>query len=120
MSTKLTKKQKKAAAFRRRGGKGLEDVLDVPIMDDPEADDGFGEETTAAIVPLEEFKPVQTKKRKRDDESALEDALSRKKVKPSKEELDEVQEPKAKKPKAAPKYILFVGKELLSHISHRY
>lgn len=115
MSTKLTKKQKKAAQFKKRkGGKALDNVLDVPILDNPDADDGFGQDPEAAIM-AGTSKPVQSKKRKREEENDEEDTVSKKKVKPSEETVEDEEKPKVKKPKAPPKYILFVGMRLLFH-----
>lgn len=111
MSTKLTKKQKKAAAFRGKKGGGREGPQDVPIMDDPAVDDGFGQNAVEprkvnAPKPGEVSTAVSSKKRKREDDIMESHELPSKRVK-----LPDTHEEGSSKQKqsAAPKYILFVG-----------
>jgi nucleolar protein 6 len=115
MSTKLTKKQKKAAAFRgKKGGGGREETQDVPIIDDPEADDGFGQEAVESLKadaakPTGASAAVRNKKRKREDDTVENNELPIKKVKLHVANEGGSPKPKDKKQTAAPRYILFVG-----------
>jgi len=116
MSTKLTKKQKKAAAFRGKKGGGREDPQDVPIMDDPDVDDGFGQKAINAVTerPTTSKEPSVTtpnKKRKREDDSTETNELSSKKAKPS-ATIEDDADAKEKR-QSAPRYILFVGTWIL-------
>jgi hypothetical protein len=114
MSTKLTKKQKKAAAFRGKKGGGREEPQDVPTMDDPAGDDGFGQNSVEplkvnAAKPSEASTVIPSKKRKREDDILESHERASKKVKlPVTNEKGGLQS-KEKKQSAAPRYILFVG-----------
>ncbi|KAG8868076.1 hypothetical protein FS842_006565 [Serendipita sp. 407] len=114
MSTNLSKKQKKATAFKHRKSKGYEEPQDVPLLDDPEADDGPG----LVDIPLshspsgkeEKRDSTPNNKRKRDFNLTLdEDSSSRKRQKVSEHEAKNTEKPSGEKRHAAPKYILFVG-----------
>ncbi|KAG8822287.1 hypothetical protein FRC19_006264 [Serendipita sp. 401] len=114
MSTNLSKKQKKATAFKHRKSKGYEEPQDVPLLDDPEADDGSG----LVDIPLshspsgkeEKKDSTPNNKRKRDFDLTLdEDSSSRKRQKVSEHEAKNTEKSSGEKKHAAPKYILFVG-----------
>lgn len=105
MPTKLTKKQKKAAAFRKRGGKGSDNVLDVPLMD--ELEDTKDEQDATLTAPLLASQSIRKRKR---EEEEIDEQSSRKK---SKIQANTVttgsEQSQAKRPKVSPRYILFVG-----------
>jgi hypothetical protein len=89
---KLTKKQKKAIAFRERKGKGSGIPLDIPEIDRPDVSD----------LPVIESTPQN--KRKRDDSDLLTEPSTKRARK------DEGTTPSAGKPeKKKQRYILFVG-----------
>jgi hypothetical protein len=126
MSAKLTKKQKKTVAFRDRKRKGESDNLDVPLLDDPKIDDGFGfsEEALTTKEPLSNGKSTKEnpKKRKREEEPNLnEDQPSKKakKMENGERQSSATTGPLTKKD-LAKKYILFIGMSNsdLNHISH--
>lgn len=121
---RLTKKEKKLQAHKQRKGKGREEPLDVPILDNG-ADAEDQRIATSAKVSSSAAEPSKrAKKRTRDEMESgavtlaakLPKASSSKKVKPkppSEDEEDsgsESEETKDLKKKASsPKYILFVG-----------
>jgi hypothetical protein len=114
MSTKLTKKQKKAAAFRGKKGGGREEPQDVPIMDDPALDDGFGQNAVEplkvnATKPGEVSTAVPSKKRKREEDILESHELASKKVKLPVTNEEGSPKSNEKKQSTAPRYILFVG-----------
>jgi nucleolar protein 6 len=116
MSAKLTKKQKKAVAFRDRKRKGETDNLDVPLLDDPGIDDGFGfsEETLTIKEPFmnEQSTKENHKKRKREEEPNLngdEPPKKAKKLENGERQPSAVTGPLTKKKDLAKKYILFIG-----------
>ncbi|CAG7853949.1 SubName: Full=Related to NOP6-protein with possible role in rRNA processing {ECO:0000313/EMBL:CCA67151.1} [Serendipita indica DSM 11827] len=108
-TTKLTKKQRKAAAFRSRKSKGGDEPLDLPALDDPEVD--LNAEQMADVLPQPTTGAKTTrsrgenKKRKREhDEDTEMESLSPKRLK-----TDEGEKLNTKRTRAPPKYILFVG-----------
>jgi len=110
MSTRLTKKQKKAATFRGKKKEDREIPQDVPLMDDPTVDDGFGEVEIPPPRRSNEKPAADTsKKRKREDDPAEQEKHPNKKVHLDNGRQEESSRPKHKKQSAAPRYILFVG-----------
>lgn len=113
---KLTKKQQKAAAFRGKKGRAREEPQDVPVMEDLEMDDGFGQDAISVLPPKKATKPKEnpsespSKKRKREGDVIGTMNPPNKRVKLPAESTDVVK-PKEKKQNTGPKYILFVGKD---------
>ena len=115
MSTKLTKKQKKAAAFKDRKGKGRDEPLDLPALDDAAEEDqdadNLDKESVAAVPkPTTRTKDAtiknESKKRKREDDDVEMDPVST----PKRPKIDEGENASTKKPNAPSRYIIFVGK----------
>jgi hypothetical protein len=102
-SPKLTKKQRKALAFRARKGKHSEDLRDVPEVD-VEADDND------QIVPSPDLEAPSTltSKRKRDEGEASESPTNKRRKKVSSGSNADA-EPDNRVKEKKQKYILFVG-----------
>ncbi|KAG8833669.1 hypothetical protein FRC17_010273 [Serendipita sp. 399] len=114
MSANPTKKQKKATAFKNKKSKGRDEPQDVPLLDDPEADDGFGvlEDHLPRSSSMNEGKGSDktSKKRKREDDAVIEEGPSpQKRQKATENAANEGEKPKETKQHAPAKYILFVG-----------
>ncbi|PVG00935.1 hypothetical protein CPB86DRAFT_154736 [Serendipita vermifera] len=125
MSTKLTKKQKKAAAFRDRNKKGQLNNLDVPLLDDPDINDGFGfpEETPLAegvSSAGQKAKKEASKKRKREEDTNSDEEGPARKAKKTEngEKRPSTEVESQKKNHSARKYILFVGMSSLLYASN--
>ena len=126
LAPKLTKKQRKAIAFKqRKGGKPVDEQKDLPDVDVDADDDNNDDDVPSVPTPISAPAPTMTK-RKRDqvDEAPEQPSKKSKKPKPAANPTEEGEAtpadgtatvaesatPKSKKHTKPQRFILFVGK----------